>query len=173
MASGIVRAAIAQLFDEESSFTCTERGKAIADFSRKIMEIVVQESNVELFDGFCQDLTSAIQKCIPSTTLSKSIADLRQKAQIHFHNCRMSSLPPIWSRFSNAIGLVIDEPLLTQSVNQHIFDTLLLEHFQAQEGPSSSIEVSTDLTAEEENILRYAGLDVPLLHFTTSSTEGT
>ena len=106
MAIGIVRAAIAQLFDEESSFTCTERGKAIADLSRKIMEIVVQESN-----GFCQDLMSAIQECIPSTTLSKSIADLRQKAQIQFHNCKMSSLPPIWLRFSNAIGLVIDEPL--------------------------------------------------------------
>lgn len=43
-----------------------------------------------------------------------------------------------------------------QSVNQHVFDTLLLEHFQAQEGPSYSIEVSTDMTAEEENILRYA-----------------
>ena len=155
-----MRAAIAQLFDEESSFTYTERGKAVADLSRKITEMVIQESNVELFDGFCQDLMSAIQKCMPSRTLSKSIAVLRQKAQMQFHNCRMSSLPPIWSRFSNAIGLEIDEPLLTQSVNQHIFDTLLVKHFQAQEGPSSSIEVSTELT-EEENILRYASGFIP------------
>ena len=73
----------------------------------------------------------------------------------------MSSLPPIWSRFSNAIGLEVDEPLLSKSVNQHIFDTLLVKHFQAQEGPSSSIEVSTELTAEEENILRYASGFIP------------
>ena len=61
------------------------------------MEMVIQESNVELFDGFCQDNEmTAIQKCMPSTTNSNSIAVLRQKAQMLFHNYRMSSLPPIW-----------------------------------------------------------------------------
>ena len=79
MASGIVRAAIAQLFDEESSFMYRERGKAIADLCRQITEMVMQESNVELFHGFCEELMSAIQKCIPSTTVSKSIAVLQQK----------------------------------------------------------------------------------------------
>ena len=74
-----MRAAIAQLFDEESSFMYRERGKAIADLCRQITEMVMQESNVELFDGFCDELMSAIQKCIPSTTVSKSIAVLRQK----------------------------------------------------------------------------------------------
>ena len=67
---------------------------------------------------------------------------------MQFRNCKMSSLPPVWSRFSNAIELEVDEPLLMQSVNQHIFHTQLVDHFQVQEGPSSSIEVSTELTAE-------------------------
>ena len=53
IASGMVRAAISQLFDEASSFTYMERGKTIADLCRKIMEIVIQESNIELL---CQEL---------------------------------------------------------------------------------------------------------------------
>ena len=61
MASGIVRAAISQLFDEESSFTYTEKGKTVAELCRKITEIVIHESNVELFDGFCQELLTAIK----------------------------------------------------------------------------------------------------------------
>ena len=174
MASGIVRAAISQLFDEESSFTYTERGKTVAELCRKITDSVIQESNVELFDGFCQELLTAIKKCMPSTTNSKSIAVLRQKAQMQFHNCRMSTLPRIWSMFSTAIGLEVDEPLVMQSVNQHIFDTLLVEHFQAQERPSSSTEVCTQLTAEEENILRYASGFIPfklLNRYLKQSTE--
>ena len=61
-----------------------------------------------------------------------------------------------------------------QSVNQHIFDTLLVEHFQAQERPSSSTEVCTQLTAEEENILRYASGFIPfklLNRYLKQSTE--
>ena len=173
MVSGIVHA-ISQLFDEESSFTYTERGKTVAELCRKITDFVIQESNVELFDGFCQELLTAIKKCMPSTTNSKSIAVLRQKAQMQFHNCRISTLPLIWSRFSTAIGLEVDEPLVMQSVNQHIFDTLLVEHFQAQERPSSSTEVCTQLTAEEENILRYASGFIPfklLNRYLKQSTE--
>ena len=172
--SGIVRAAISQLFDEESSFTYAKRGKTVAELCRKITDFVIQESNVELFDGFCQELLTAIKKCMPSTTNSKSIAVLRQKVQMQFHNCRMSTLPLIWSRFSTAIGLEVDEPLVMQSVNQHIFDTLLVEHFQAQERPSSSTEVCTQLTAEEENILRYASGFIPfklLNRYLKQSTE--
>ena len=52
MASGIVQAAIAQLINKESSFMYTERGKAVSDLCRKITKIVIQESNVELFNGF-------------------------------------------------------------------------------------------------------------------------
>ena len=118
-----MRAAISQLADEESSFMYMERGKTVADLCRKFMEIVIQESNIELL---CQELLTAIQKSMPSTTNSKSIAVLQQKVQMQFHNCRMSTLPHIWSRFSTAIGLKVDEPLLMQSVNQQIFDTLLV-----------------------------------------------
>ena len=71
-----MRAAIAQLFDEESSFMYRERGKAVADLCRQITEMVMQECNMELFDSFCEELMSAIQKCIPSTTVSKSTAVL-------------------------------------------------------------------------------------------------
>ena len=40
MASGVVRAAIAKLFDEECSFSYTERGGKVVDLSRKLLENV-------------------------------------------------------------------------------------------------------------------------------------
>ena len=56
----------------------------------------------------------------------------------------------------------MDDPLLLQSVSQHIFDIQLIEHFQAPGQVSfSSIEVPALLTREEENILRYACGFVP------------
>ena len=50
--------------------------------------------------GTIRRLLSRLDVChlesMPSTTLSKFIADLQQKAQMQFHNCRISSLPPTY-----------------------------------------------------------------------------
>ena len=162
MASGVVRAAIAKLFDEECSFSYTERGGKVVDLSRKLLEKVGEDSNVEIFDSFCQELISSVETCLVSTTRCRSVAARREKAQVKFHQCRLTILPDIWSRFFIAIGLVVDDPLLLQSVSQHIFDIQLIQHFQAQgQVSSSSIEVPALLTREEENILRYACGFVP------------
>ena len=146
MASGVVRAAIAKLLDEECSFSYTERGGKVADLSRKLLEKVGEDSNVEIFDSFCQELISSVETCLVSTTRCRSVAARREIAQVKFHQCRLTILPDIWSI---AIGLVVDDPLLLQSVSQHIFDIQLIQHFQAQgQVSSSSIEVPALLTRE-------------------------
>lgn len=161
MASGVVRVAIARLFDEESSFSYTERGGNAAYLSRMLLERAGQDSNVETFDNFCQELVSTIQTCLVCTTRCRSVAARREKAQVKFYQCRTTILPAIWSRFFMAIGLVVNDPLLLQSVSQHIFDIQLVENFQAQGQASSAVEVPATLTTEEENILRYACGFVP------------
>ena len=158
MASGIVRTAIvAELIDEECSFLYTERGENNADLSRKLLERVEQNSNGEVFNNICQELMSTIQTCLVSTTRCRSVAAQREKAQVKFHHCRITIIPAIWSRFLLAIGLVVDDPLLVESISQHIFDIKLVEYYQGQgQASSSSIVVPATLTTELENILRYA-----------------
>ena len=74
MVSGIIHAPISGLIDEECSFLYTERGKKVADLSRKLLEMVGQDSNGEVFDSFCQELTATIHTCLLSTTRCRSIA---------------------------------------------------------------------------------------------------
>ena len=158
MASGLVRTAIAQLLEEENCFAYAERGKKITVLSRTLLEMVRQDHNVKIFDRFCQELVSTVRTClVPATTRCRSVAARREKGQMNFYQCRIAILPAMWSRFLIAIGLVADDPLLLQSVNQRIFDILLVEQFQGEgQSSSSSTKVPIMLTAEEENILRYA-----------------
>ena len=87
---------------------------------------------------------------------------MTEKAQVKFHHCKISVIPAIWSRFLLAVGLVVDDPLLVQSISQHIFDIKLVKYYQTQgQTASPSIEVPATLTMEEENILRYASGFVP------------
>ena len=73
MASRMVRTAIAQLLEEESGFLYAEREKKVVELSRKLLESVVQDHNVESFDSFCQELVSTIQIFFLTDTLSDCV----------------------------------------------------------------------------------------------------
>ena len=138
-------------------------------------EKLLKSSPSENVQSCAMNIVQSISKCIAKTSSSFSIHSLREKAQTAFHRVRMEELPSPWKHLLEASSICLRDPLLMQSVNQKVFDRLLVDSVSScQSQAPTAATVPLSLTIEEENALRYSAGYVPfklLKKYEGESTE--
>ena len=83
-----------------------------------------------------------------------------------FHQLRISTLPHLWNDFLQAEVLPPVSPLLLQSVNQHLLESLFIEHERmstSNAAECSTTSQSTVISKEEANAMRCGFVPYRLL----------
>ena len=89
----------AHSFNKKRVASCMQDRGRMSQNSWRVLDSVVQDSSVKLFDSFCQELVSTIQACMVSSISHQSVWKLWEKAQLKFLQCRISVLAAKWSSF--------------------------------------------------------------------------
>lgn len=67
------------------------------------------------------------------------------------------TLPCLWKKLTGKLDIVIDDPLLEQSIYQHVFERLVQEYFSSHSSASVPVPstIVTDIASDELNVMRY------------------
>ena len=122
---------------------------------RKILEM----AGSEVFSEFSAKLVEEVSKCFFQRRVGPSAGIDREKALMAFASTRVDVLPGLWSAFYVAIGLPIEDPLLSQMINRRVFDDFLIKR-QSVSIDSPAVP-SVAMSVDEENAVRYAAGFVP------------
>ena len=107
-------------------------------------------------------MVKRLKKCFfscVSTEVCRSKLVKREKVWHAFHQLRVGELCKMWCDFFGHDGIPKLSPLVYQHVNQRLYSDLIKCHLSIDLGDRTT-EMST-ITADEENILRYAAGYVP------------
>lgn len=132
-----------------------------------LQEICKSEREVELFDEFSERLVSVVKDMFSSLPHSiKCASTKRHNLWMSFHQHRLSVFPDLWSNFFTHLNLntesVSEHVLLTQSVNQEVFQQLISSFFATECVASVSCQQdSVQLPPDELNAMQYACGYVP------------
>lgn len=163
MATGIVRSALCCVLTESDPMqdSCGERIKESREQICRFLQALNEDQALEIFDKFSSSLLSVLEKCV-STCLSsarpcRSKSVQREKLWSAFHNVSVGELPKLWSELFSSGHIPKLSPLVYQNVHQRLYEDLIKSHVCSQStGTCSSPTEVPPLTADEENIIRYA-----------------
>ena len=161
MASGIVRACISSLLEEPELLVDTPRNVATREAAKKLLHVIIMDGNLEVFDAFAQKLVKSIQGTFPAST-SELSEKKSEKMLSQFHTFRIEKLEQLWKKelYSRLGWLDVQDPILEQRTSQIVFEKLMAGQF-CSATVSKKCENVKQLTADEENILRYVAGYVP------------
>eukprot|EP00118_Oscarella_pearsei_P015513 m.140398 g.140398 ORF g.140398 m.140398 type:complete len:302 (+) comp38303_c0_seq10:318-1223(+) len=108
-----------------------------------------------------ETIVSTISGCFPSDSTPRLIHAWKSKGQKSFHMARIAKLPSLWRQLLAAMSITLSDPLLGQTSNQKIFDSIMIQKMAAFVTAPPSMAPPMELTDEEENALRYAAGYVP------------
>ena len=144
-----VKRAIAQTIEQSTKEVrlATDAGKL-----QKLLTCLDRERGRE----FCGELLSTLRTCF-SSVHRRRVELAKDKALKQFHTVRLSQLPGLWMALLADMSLNSISPLLLQSTNRRVFESLMVEFFADAVATSQTIvvPVAPALNAEEENALRY------------------
>lgn len=154
MASETVRSVISAVLEDDKLMQ-SKRNDAMKVFGETLLaRIMKSDGELELFEKFSIEYTSAIDKIFSS--LSKRIRSpttKRTRAWEAFHQEREKTLPRLWHSIFVSMKMEEDS-LFTQSVNQELFQQKLHEYLSKP--GKSAIAAEVQLTFDELNAMRYA-----------------
>ena len=161
MASGIVRASISSLLEEPELLVDTPRNVATREAAKKLLDVVMMDGNLEIFDAFAQKLVKSIQATFPTST-SQLSEKKSERMLSQFHTFRIEKLEQLWKKelYSRLGWVDVPDPILEQRTSQIVFEKLMAGQF-CSATVSKKCENVKQLTADEENILRYVAGYVP------------
>ncbi len=151
-ASKIVGAAISSVPSLPECIVDTARTRTVKDGAQVILTAIAKENNLGTFESFAENLLSKI-KALVTTARADSTASTcslsREKMWTEFHELRATSLVSMWQKFLADIGCKrLKDPLLSQLVNQVLFEDYVKEYFtapQSQEAAKAPSEKSLSL----------------------------
>ena len=116
---------------------------------------------MDIFDAFAQKLVQSIQATFPASAAQLSEKESGKMLQ-QFHTLRSEKLGQLWKEelFSRLGWVEMPDPMLEQHSSQIVFEKLVAGRFSSAT-TSKTIENVEQLTADEENILRYVAGYVP------------
>ena len=132
------------------------------DLARKITEASSECSKSEDFETFATSLVNSLKRVLTVPGNIKCYTTRREKVWRSFHHKQEIELPLRWGSLFRDLGLSDKAPgvvLLTQHVNQKLFEGLLTKDAMCADRTTSH----TSFTSDEANALRYAAGYVPLL----------
>ena len=157
----LVREALAAVLERKEYLLPTARNVGIREGTKTLLQAIIEVKNANVFDEIAESLVSSIQSVFPTST--SATERVREKVLSAFHAKRISELEGIWQDFFVKLGLQKPlDPMISQFVNQTLFDGLAMKHFGAASHASPPSHLpSTSLTFDEENILRYVSGYIP------------
>ena len=142
-------------------FVESDKAKVIQQDGERLLEVMKGQ------DSFSEKLLTIFKSTFVPRISSASSRTERVKTWSKFHQLRITSLPQLWGDFLKSIDDLSHpiSPLLLQSVNLDIFQSLFIEHEKRETVATSSAAAelysSVILTKEETNAMRYACGFVP------------
>lgn len=156
--SGVVRAHIASILEDEEFSLDTPRMKLARSTAREILCVSsASEQAMEKFDTFAAKLIKEIQ---PVGKFSNSAK--RRKLWSDYHSMRCSGLGILWEELYIQLGIGQEHAadcLLQQYVNDKLFQEIINSKLVAEEEDSREFE--SDLNIDECQALRYVAGYVP------------
>lgn len=133
MASGIVRGAVSTVLDDEKP----TKSDKMRQFGKIFLDKIVEgEQQMELFDKFCENINSDMEKIFLSLSPRlRSPSSKRTKLWSVFHEQREKTLPRLWQDLFTSLHLEGDQ-LFPQSVNQELFQQMLTSYFAKKAVPN-------------------------------------
>ena len=165
MATGLVRAALCAILTDSDYLQDIERSRhAVEEVRQFIQAINEDEPKLERFDRFASNLMKALEKCffgcISKDDPCRSKSVKREKIWSAFHQLRIGDAEKMWCSLFDMEGIPKLSPLVYQHINEKLYADLIKSHFSATLDSHSSVDVPA-LTADEENMIRYAAGFVP------------
>ena len=163
MASGVVRGAISTVL-RDPKLVQSSRSDKMRQFGGRFMaKIVEDDDQIDLFDIFCDTIISEINKIF--TGLSKRIrcpSTRRTRLWSAFHDRRQMILLESWQDLFSKQEISEDQDqLFMQSVNQEIFQLMLVDYMEDKEKTRASSDQQITLSTDELNAMQYACGYVP------------
>ena len=124
MASGIVRACISSLLEEPELLVGTPRNVATREAAKKLLDEIIMDGNLDIFDAFAQKLVQSIQATFPASTAQLSEKESGRMLS-QFHTLRIEELEQQWKQelHSRLVGWVeMPDPMLEQRSSQNVFE---------------------------------------------------
>lgn len=163
MASGIVRGAISTVLGDPKLVQSSRSDKMRQFGGLFLAKIVENDDQIDLFDTFCDTITSEINKIF--TELSKRIrcpSTKRTRLWSAFHDRRQTKLLEPWQDLFSKQGISEDQDqLFMQSVNQELFQLMLVDYMEDKEKTRASRDQQITLSTDELNVMQYACGYVP------------
>ena len=116
----------------------------------------ILSSSDELLSPTAERIVSTIRECL--ARISK--AHGRDEAFQAFHRAKFTAVADLWRELYGIIEIEYSDQLLSQSVNQKIFDDAVINYSTSQT-PVGASPRTPELTKAEMNILRLAAGSVP------------
>ena len=160
MASGVVRGAISTVLDDEK-LVQSARTDAMRQFGKNLLAKVMDgDQEMEIFDKFCEELTSRIDSIFSKVTHIVTPSSKRTLCWHTFHEQRLKNLPELWQNMFVKLGFD-ENHLLMQSVNQELFQQMLSSYFARECTSIRASDKQVVLTPDELNAMQYACGYVP------------
>ena len=114
----------------------------------------MSSATTDTLKDFSASLVQAIRspiQCIPQGKFKL----FKERSLSKFHQLRIKKLPSVWKSQSQRIELPPLIPLQQQSVNRHLFETIILDIAKLSK-PTLVAAKSVQLLTKEDNAVRYA-----------------
>ena len=150
----VVKDPLFQLGSPETN-SAKELAQRIADMSH---------SHRKNFQDFADMLTSSLKRALILPGNIKCFTTRRERVWSAFHQKQITELPLLWSSLFRDLELYYKGHgvvLLTQHVNQKLFECMLTEEARCNSMEHSVSQASKSLSSSEANALRYSAGYVP------------
>ena len=130
MASGIVRASISSLLEEPELLVGTPRNVATKEAAKKLLDEIIMDGNLDIFDAFAQKLVRSIQAIFPASTAQLSEKE-SERMLSQFHTLRIEKFGQLWKQelYSRLGWVDMPDPMLEQHSGQILFEKLVAGQF--------------------------------------------
>ena len=160
MACGTVWTAILSLPSRKELAIHSPRTAAVKACVTEVLEACKKEENKDRFTTFSVHLVALLSSTLQGpVTTPASLSRQRKRLWVTFCKLRMEKLPALWKGFLQDVccSSADKEPLFVELVNESLLEKLCKNMFGTPRRESSRSEtVSTYLSEDEQNIIRYA-----------------
>ena len=125
-----MRACISSLLEEPEFVVDTPRNVATREAAKKLLDEIIMDGNLDIFDAFAQKLVKSIEATFPTSTAQLSEKESGRMLS-QFHTLRIEELGQLWKQdLYLRLGWVeMPNPMLEQRSSQNVLEKLVTGKF--------------------------------------------
>ena len=165
MSSGVVRAAISSFITNSDHLHDLEHYSILKEQIKDFLEAITDAENDGKFDAFASTLIEALEKCLQSGITKDAVCHSkcikREKLWTAFNQLRFNNIPKIWNDLFAHSNIPSLTPLVYQGVSQRLYSDMIVNYCSTDCTREAAADEDVQLTADKENILRFAAGYIP------------